>query len=102
MSVVWPSGNSAHPCGAEMRHQSFQSALTIAERNPILYALESDWPVGAAGFEPLHSGIEIRRDSKLCISKSDLSELHPASTGFGVDPGAPLIRDAQVRVPPPG
>ena len=24
------------------------------ERDPIPYALETDWPVGAAGFEPLH------------------------------------------------
>src|SRR6476659_8876918 len=28
------------------------------ERDPIPYALETDWPVGAAGFEPLH--LEIR------------------------------------------
>ena len=34
------------------------------ERDPIPYALETDWPVGAAGFEPLHSGIEIRQDSQ--------------------------------------
>jgi hypothetical protein len=42
-----------------------------------------------------------RRDSNLCISKSE-AELHPASTGFRHRSGAPLIRDAQVRVPPPG
>jgi hypothetical protein len=59
------------------------------ERDPIPYALETDWPVGAAGFEPLH--LEIRS-----------AELHPASTGFRRRSGAPLIRDAQVRVPPPG
>src|ERR1700716_2296639 len=35
------------------------------ERYPIPYALETDWPVGAAGFEPLHAGIEIRQDSQL-------------------------------------
>jgi hypothetical protein len=34
-------------------------------REPIPYALETDWPVGAAGFEPLH--LEIRS-----------AELHPA------------------------
>ena len=28
------------------------------ERDPIPYALETDWPVGAAGFEPLHLRIE--------------------------------------------
>jgi hypothetical protein len=59
------------------------------ERDPIPYALETDWPVGAAGFEPLH--LEIRS-----------AELHPASTGSRRRSGAPLIRDAQVRVPPPG
>ena len=53
------------------------------------YALETDWLVGAAGFEPLHLEIES-------------AELHPASTGFRRRSGAPLIRDAQVRVPPPG
>ena len=26
----------------------------IGKRDPIPYALETDWPVGAAGFEPLH------------------------------------------------
>jgi hypothetical protein len=51
-------------------------------------ALETDWLAGAAGFEPLH--LEIRS-----------AELHPASTGFRRRSGAPLIRDAQVRVPPP-
>ena len=52
--------------------------LVIGKRDPIPYALETDWPVGAAGFEPLHSGIEIRQDSQpgrqdsnLCISESD-------------------------------
>ena len=27
------------------------------ERDPIPYALETDWPVEAGGFEPLHFGI---------------------------------------------
>src|SRR3981189_580910 len=53
------------------------------------HASETDWLAGAAGFEPLH--LEIRS-----------AELHPASTGFSHRSGAPLIRDAQVRVPPPG
>jgi hypothetical protein len=34
------------------------------ERDPISYALETDWPVGAAGFEPLHIRIGIRQDSQ--------------------------------------
>ena len=45
--------------------------------------------LGRRDFEPLH--LEIRS-----------AELHPASTGFRRRSGAPLIRDAQVRVPPPG
>jgi hypothetical protein len=28
--------------------------LVIGKRDPIPYALETDWPVGAAGLEPLH------------------------------------------------
>jgi hypothetical protein len=31
------------------------------ERGPIPYALVTDWPVGAAGFEPLHLRIGIRQ-----------------------------------------
>ena len=30
------------------------SLFTHFECDPIPYALETDWPVGAAGFEPLH------------------------------------------------
>jgi hypothetical protein len=47
------------------------------ERDPIPYALETDWPVGVAGFEPLHLRIGFAKtlrvgleDSNLCISKS--------------------------------
>jgi hypothetical protein len=46
-------------------------------RDPIAYALETDWPVGAKGFEPCISESECaktlssgREDSNLCISKS--------------------------------
>jgi hypothetical protein len=59
------------------------------DTDPIPYALETDWAVGTAGFEPLH--LEIGS-----------AELHPASRGSRRRSGAPLIRDAQVRVPPPG
>ncbi len=45
------------------------------ERDPIPYALETDWPVGAAGFEPLHIESEFAKtlnpggqDSNLRIS----------------------------------
>jgi hypothetical protein len=43
-----------------------------------------------------------RVDSNLCISKSDLLNFIPPQRGLGVDRARPLIRDAQVRVPPPG
>ncbi len=33
------------------------------ERDPIPYALETDWPVGAGGFEPLHLRIGMHEDS---------------------------------------
>ena len=59
------------------------------ERHSNVNAHKPDWPAGAAGFEPLH--LEIRS-----------AELHPASTGSRRRSGSPLIRDAQVRVPPPG
>ena len=49
------------------------------ERDLIPYALETDCPLEAAGFEHLHSRIGIaktlssrRQDSNLCILKSDL------------------------------
>ena len=32
------------------------------ERDPIPYALETDWPVGAAGFEPLHLGLQLAQE----------------------------------------
>ncbi len=35
-----------------------------AERDPMPYALETDWPVGAGGFEPLHLRIEFAKDSQ--------------------------------------
>jgi hypothetical protein len=49
------------------RHPSIpvNSVAEFVAREPIQYALETDWPVGAAGFEPLH--LEIRS-----------AELHPA------------------------
>jgi hypothetical protein len=34
------------------------------ERDAIPYALETDWPLGVAGFEPLHFRIGIREDSQ--------------------------------------
>ena len=41
-----------------------------------------------------------RRDSNNLHLEIRSAELHPASTGFRRRSGAPLIRDAQVRVPP--
>jgi hypothetical protein len=48
------------------------------ERDAIPYALETDWPLEAGGFEPLHFRNGIRqdsqprwRDSNLCIWESD-------------------------------
>jgi hypothetical protein len=35
--------------------------LVIGKRDPIPYALETDWPVGARGFEPLRIRTRLRR-----------------------------------------
>ena len=49
-------------------------------RDPISYALESDSPLGAAGFEPLHlmrthqDSPPSGRDSNLCISQFEFTE----------------------------
>src|SRR4030081_3653513 len=74
MTLPWP--NSTHGdrvISAKCRSTARFRATFICD------ALETDWPVGAAGFEPPHSGIEIRqdsslglRDSNLCILKLDL------------------------------
>jgi hypothetical protein len=57
--------------GAIMRH---------FERDAIPYALETDWPLGAEGFEPLHlmrthqDSPPRGRDSNLCISEFEFTE----------------------------
>jgi hypothetical protein len=38
--------------------------LLRSPRDPIQYALETDWPLEAGGFEPLHFRIGIREDSQ--------------------------------------
>jgi hypothetical protein len=50
-------------------------------RDPIPYALETDWPLEAAGFETLHLESELaktlslgREDSNLCISESEFAK----------------------------
>ena len=47
-----------------------QEFMSPFRANPISYALETDWPVGAAGFEPLH--LEI----KICGMAWFLSDIH--------------------------
>jgi hypothetical protein len=60
---------SLNPTLAPPPYQSHRSASARQlERDPIPYALETDWPVGAAGFEPPH--LEIRS-----------AELHRAKRG---------------------
>jgi hypothetical protein len=50
-------------CVSWQERKSLVLALVsrAAERDPIPYALETDWPVGAAGFEPLHLRSELPR-----------------------------------------
>jgi hypothetical protein len=41
--------------GKNGRHALRNAAISRHfERDPISYALETDWPVGAGGLEPLH------------------------------------------------
>ena len=42
------------------------------DRDPIPYALETDCPLGAAGFEPLHSRMRVRQDSPLGRENSNM------------------------------
>ena len=58
--------------GIEAEINLVLDVMLPAACDPIPYALETDWPVGAAGFEPLHLEIES-------------AELHPAWGGLGVD-----------------
>jgi hypothetical protein len=46
------------------------------ERDPIPYALETDWPVEAGGFEPLHFRIGIREDSQPGAAGFELTHLN--------------------------
>ncbi len=45
-----------------MEFRAFTSLPYPSDATP--YALETDWPVGAAGFEPLHFRIGIGQDSQ--------------------------------------
>ena len=85
--------NVQHPGELPLEHpprndpknpKAASSEAAAMNADSIQYALETDWPVGAAGFEPLH--LEIRS-----------AELHPASTGFRRRSGAPLVRASQTR-----
>jgi hypothetical protein len=51
-------------------------------------ALETDWPVGAAGFEPPHFGIEIRQDTSLGRQDSNLRIRNRARLGTTLSCGA--------------
>jgi hypothetical protein len=64
------------------------------------FASETDWPVGAAGFEPLH--LEIRSTELRIAPEQDLGVDRAPETFVRSAPQASLIRDAQVRVLPPG
>ena len=62
-SAIQAGGRRGHRRGVDQRGAHF-------ERDPIPYALDIDWPVGAGGFEPLHLKIGIA------------AELHPPAAGF--------------------
>jgi hypothetical protein len=84
------------------------------EHDPTPYALETDWPVGAAGFELLHL-MRTRQDSpprgrvsNLCISEFEFTEtLSPGCRTRTCASMRKLVgfsgsdSDAQVRILPP-
>ena len=50
--------------GIEAEINLVLDVMLPAACDPIPYALETDWPVGVAGFEPLHIRIGICQDSQ--------------------------------------
>ncbi len=48
------------------------SEIRIGKRDPIPYALEADWLVGAAGFEPLHLRIKFAKTLSSGREKSNM------------------------------
>jgi hypothetical protein len=57
------AGVAALPAASRMAWaQTYPAAPKRASAYPVPYALETDWPVGAAGFEPLHIRIGICQD----------------------------------------
>jgi hypothetical protein len=56
----------SNPCLCDSECSGSDSQMRKFEsRMPIPYALETDWPVGVAGFETLHFRIGVRQDSQL-------------------------------------
>jgi hypothetical protein len=63
-AFVWNPGDGrlCHKLLEALQHPVYKGLKTPRnaaisrhfERDPIPYALETDWPVGAGGFEPLH------------------------------------------------
>ncbi len=90
------SGSALSRCrdsanGGDRRAQTLQ-LVEIEQTTFIFDAFETDWLVGAAGFEPPHSGIEVRqdsslglRDSNLCILKLNLLKFISPQWDVGVD-----------------
>ena len=121
--AVWPLGvshkltlcgdtpNSAAPPG---KHENldltpargqriFERNAAISwhfERDSIPYALETDWPVGAAGLEPLHIRIGICEDSQPWGAGLELAHLELKVPRGRVNKrtGGPVLRCARVRV----
>jgi hypothetical protein len=73
-------GETSTPVFARRRPDPYGRNAAISwhfERDPIPYALETDWPVGTAGLETLHFRIGVRQDSQLGAGGLNMQEIVP-------------------------
>jgi hypothetical protein len=94
-----PALTYASDAASAVRLQLRALAYNNLERGPLQYALETDCPLEAAGFEPLHleiSSAELRRSGRRSDAKNFSRSAARASAGER-PLGIPTIRDRVVQ-----